>query len=67
MILDPERFAIGGGISAQPVFIEYIRKHIDKIHAKSEFKLPKAEVVACQFLNDANLIGALQCYLEKFA
>ena len=67
MILDPERFAIGGGISAQSIFIEYIRKNLDKIYVKSEFKLPRAEVVACKFLNDANLIGALQCYLEKFA
>ena len=66
-VLDPERFAIGGGISAQPIFIEFIRKHLDEIYAKSEFEIPHAEVVACKFLNDANLIGALQCYLEKFA
>ena len=66
MILDPQRFAIGGGISAQPIFIEYIQKHLDTLYAKSEFNLPHAEVVACQFQNDSNLIGALQCYLEKF-
>lgn len=66
-ILDPQRFAIGGGISAQPIFIEYIRKQLDELYNQSEFKLPRAEVVACQFLNDANLIGALQCYLEKFS
>ena len=65
-LLDPERFAIGGGISAQPIFIESIQKHLDKIYANSEFNLPRAEVVVCQFQNDANLIGALQYYLEKF-
>ena len=65
-LLDPERFAIGGGISAQPIFIEYIRRNLDKLYEKSTFNLPHAEVVACKFLNDANLIGALQIYLEKF-
>ena len=66
MILDPERFAIGGGISAQPIFIEYIRKNLKKLNRKCKFKLPRAEVVVCEFQNDANLIGALICYLEKY-
>ena len=66
-LLDPERFAIGGGISAQPVFIEYIRNHLNEIYDKSEFNLPRAEVVTCQFRNDSNLIGALQHHLEKFS
>ena len=65
-ILDPERFAIGGGISSQPIFIEYIRKNLNELYNKSEFNLPHAEVVTCKFQNDSNLIGALQCYLEKF-
>ena len=66
MILDPQRIAIGGGISVQPMFIEYIRRHLADIYANSEFSLPHAEVVTCEFYNDANLIGALQCHLEKF-
>ena len=64
-ILDPQRFAIGGGISAQQIFIDYIRRHLDELYANSVVDLPRAEVVACKFLNDANLIGALQCYLAK--
>ena len=68
MLLDPQKFAIGGGISAQPVFIDYLRKHIDELAADNvELYFPKPEIVACQFQNDANLIGALQCYLDKFA
>ncbi len=65
-ILDPERFAIGGGISAQKIFINSIRKHLEEIYNNAEFNLPRPEVVACEFLNDANLIGALQFHLEKF-
>lgn len=62
-ILDPERFAIGGGISAQPVFIDYIRKNLKELYAECPYHVPHAEVVSCKFQNDANLVGALQCYL----
>lgn len=64
-ILDPERIAIGGGISAQPVLIEYIRKHLDRLYSDCPYQIPRAEIVACRFQNDANLIGALQCFLES--
>lgn len=62
-IVDPERFAIGGGISAQPIFIEYIRKNLEELYAKCPYHVPHAEVVSCKFQNDANLVGALQCFL----
>ncbi|NBH13358.1 ROK family protein [Lachnospiraceae bacterium] len=62
-VLDPQRFAIGGGISAQPVFIEYIRNHLQAIYAGCPYYVPPAEIVSCKFQNDANLIGALQCFL----
>lgn len=61
-ILDPGRFAIGGGISAQPVFIEYIKRHLEQMYAMSPYFVPHAEVVSCKFGNDANLVGAFQCY-----
>ena len=66
MLLDPQKFAIGGGISVQPAFIDAIRKNIDALSNDTDLYFPKPEIVACKFLNDANLIGALQCYLEKF-
>ena len=62
-VLDPERFAIGGGISAQPIFIEYIKNNLKALYAKCAYHVPHAEVVSCKFQNDANLIGALQCFL----
>ncbi|MDO5135378.1 MAG: ROK family protein [Eubacteriales bacterium] len=63
MALDPERFAIGGGISAQPLFIEYIKNNLKTLYAECPYHVPHAEVVSCKFQNDANLIGALQCFL----
>ena len=66
-ILDPERFAIGGGISAQPVFIEYIRRNLEELYAECPYQVPHAEVVSCKFQNDANLVGALQCFLHEIS
>ncbi len=63
-ILDPERFAIGGGISSQPIFIKYIKKNLDDLYDNCPYNIPKAEIVACKFQNDANLIGAMQCFLS---
>ncbi|NCB32885.1 MAG: ROK family protein, partial [Erysipelotrichia bacterium] len=65
-ILDPQRFAIGGGISAQPVFIESIKSNLNELYAGCSYHVPHAEVVSCKFGNDANLIGALECFLERY-
>ncbi len=64
MTLDPEMFAIGGGISAQPVFIDYIRKNLEWLWAQSPMPVPVPKVVCCKFQNDANLYGALQTFLQ---
>lgn len=64
-ILDPKRFAIGGGISAQPAFIEAIRRNLKKLYAACPYTVPHAEVVRCRFQNDANLYGAFQCFLAN--
>ena len=63
-VLDPERIAIGGGISAQPILIEYIKRHLNKLYAECPYQIPRAEIVTCKFQNDANLYGALQCFIE---
>ena len=64
-IIDPERFAIGGGISAQPVFTETIRSCLKEMYEKCPYSVPHAEVVTCRFQNDANLVGALSCWLNS--
>lgn len=62
-ILDPEIFAIGGGISNQDILINYIKKNVDKYHGHFNLDIPKPQVVRCKFRNDANLIGALYNFL----
>lgn len=66
-IYDPEKIAIGGGISKQKVLIDSIRENIEK-HAKDIAPgiLLKPEIVPCKFFNDSNLIGALYNYMIKY-
>jgi predicted NBD/HSP70 family sugar kinase len=70
-VLDPEVFAIGGGISAQDILIEYIQKNVEKYSKSFENRggfnlyVPKPKVVRCEFRNDANLIGALYNFLTN--
>lgn len=64
-VLDPQRFAIGGGISERPALLEAIRSELDAIYAACPYTVPHAEVTVCRFRNDANLIGALQCWLSR--
>ena len=66
-VLDNERVAIGGGISAQEVLIsafnEKLSQLFSQLHPMSPIKQP--EVVRCTFGNDSNLIGALYHYLYE--
>lgn len=64
-ILDPEKIAIGGGISVQPLFIEMLREELIKIQEAYPWDLPIPEVTTCKFFNDANLIGAVYAHLNR--
>lgn len=64
---DPEKIAVGGGISAQPLLFELLNKHLDRIFAQeTEFGLAVArpQIVGCKYQNSANLIGALYAHLD---
>lgn len=66
VIYDPERILIGGGISKQPLFLEYIRKNLKRFYSLTEgIPVPEPEIMACKYYNDANLIGALGYFLRK--
>lgn len=64
-ILDVEKYLIGGGISEQPILLEYIKKNIDKFHDELEYDFPKPIIGTCKFRNDSNLIGALYNFLDS--
>lgn len=56
-IFDPEKIAIGGGISAQPLLIDKINEQYHKLFVDF-LPVKPVPIVACMFRNDANLIGA---------
>lgn len=65
MLLDVEKIAIGGGISAQESFINAIRENLEKVYSTCEIDFTQVEIVPCKFRNDANLIGALYRWLSR--
>lgn len=64
-ILNPERFVIGGGISAQPLFLQILKEEVEKINKIFPWELPIPQIVACQYQNDANLIGAVYVHIQR--
>ena len=66
LIFDPERFAIGGGISQQPRLMESLRRNLAQVERlTARHGMPRAEVVTCKYYNDANLIGAYAYYVQR--
>ena len=65
-VLDVEKFALGGELLSYPLFMEYVKKNLNKLYAECPFHVPKADIVNCKFSEEANLIGALQCYLTNY-
>ena len=65
VLFDPERIALGGGISARQSFIDAIQDKLDEIFADAPDFLPRPNIVACKYHNDANLYGALYRFLRK--
>ncbi len=63
-VLDPEVFAIGGGISANPLLVEAMNEQLDV--ALESYKtwpftdMPRPNIVQATLGNDANIYGAVQ-------
>ena len=67
-ILDLEVYSIGGGISQQPVLMEYLQQAFDDIYAAKGMEIlnpPKPEIRVCTHHNDANLLGALYHHMDR--
>lgn len=68
ILLDLEKILIGGGISAQPVLLDSLKKsirdiatyHVDIVKG-TYYPLPVIDV--CRFHNEANLLGALYHFM----
>lgn len=63
--LDPDVILIGGGISAEPEFVEGIKKYVDMIKVADPI-LDEIKIDICKYRNDSNLYGALYNFMQKF-
>lgn len=63
-VLDPQRISIGGGISENPLFISGIQKAIEEFYQSIPIAFPHAEIMKCQYCNDANMLGAYFHYIK---
>lgn len=64
-ILDPEVFAIGGGISAQPIVVERIKLAVEELKEVNTMHTANPNIVSCHYQSDANLYGALYHFLVE--
>ncbi len=65
-VLDLECYAIGGGISEEPVVREAVAEKVDELwKLRPMMPCGKPSIVTTKYHNDANLIGAVHLYLKK--
>ena len=65
-VLDVEKVAIGGGISAAEALLPAIQAELDWLFERcTVMSAVKPELVRCRYGNDANLIGALKLFFEQ--
>lgn len=62
---DPDVILIGGGISAEPKFLEGIQRYVDKIKNCSKV-YAGLRLDVCKFRNDSNLLGALYHFKQMY-
>ncbi|MBE5944737.1 MAG: ROK family protein [Lachnospiraceae bacterium] len=65
VILDPQIILIGGGISAEPQFVEGIVRYVNQLKRLSNV-YRNIKIDTCKFLNDSNLLGALYNFKQKY-
>lgn len=65
-VLDVEKVAIGGGISAAEALLPAIQAELDRLFERcTALPTVKPELVRCHYGNDANMIGALKLFFEQ--
>ena len=65
VVINPERFVVGGGISCQPVLFQELSKSVQVISDTFFGNVPVPDIMPCRFFNDSNLIGALYAHLTR--
>ncbi len=64
--IDPDAFAIGGGISEQDSYIDMLREAVKAYVPSDQPLCPEPVIRPCRYRSDANLIGALYRFFEQY-
>ncbi|MGP0578221.1 ROK family protein [Paenibacillus peoriae] len=65
-ILDPEKFVIGGGISANPLLVITIKEELEKLYLDSILNFVRTDIEQSKLGNEANLLGAIYNYKQTY-
>lgn len=63
---DPDLIILGGGVSRFEPLVMNVKKRIDSRLLKMGLKDYRYEITPCEFLDDANLIGAVYAHLDMY-
>lgn len=63
---DPDLIILGGGVSRFEPLVMNVKKRIDSRLLKTGLKDYRYEITPCEFLDDANLIGAVYAHLDMY-
>ncbi|MBR3344673.1 MAG: ROK family protein [Solobacterium sp.] len=64
--IDPDAFAIGGGISEQDSYIDMLKEAVKAYVPSDQPLCPEPVIRVCRYRSDANLIGALYRFYEQY-
>lgn len=65
VVYDPEKIAVGGGISREARLIPDIQAELDRIQQPLiQAGAPAVTLVPCKYLGDANMVGAMFNYMQ---
>lgn len=63
--VDPDIILLGGGISAQPAFVEGVKRYVNQLKTISMIS-SFINVDVCKFGSDSNLLGALYTFRQMY-
>jgi predicted NBD/HSP70 family sugar kinase len=63
--IDPDVILIGGGISAEPRFVEGIKRYVERLKGIAKL-MSGLRIDTCRFRNDSNLLGALYNFKQIY-
>ena len=65
MIYDPELVLIGGGVSANKVFMDGLNEAVENFYKKIPIPIRHSILEVCKFHNKSNLLGAIYHFLKQ--